>query len=525
MSLSARRNALKGAVLALAFACAWAGPGAAAQAVRQGAPATREPATVLDWRPCDDGFECATATVPRDYRHPGGATVQIAVIRHPATEPSERVGSLFVNPGGPGGSGVDLVRAEAQAGLANLNRRFDLIGFDPRGVGASRPAVRCLTDDEAKAQFAPPYPRPETIDLGLEVQWASAWVSRCIARNRTILPYLATANVARDLDLLRAAVGDRKLTYLGFSYGTLLGATYAALFRDRVRALVLDGPVDPDVWLNRPLEATQEQLAAFERALHRFFVACARGTLCTYGGDDPEGAFEELVARLDQAPVFADPPYDRRPVTGDTALVAAAEAMDSEADWPLLAGGLIQAERGRGTLLRAFADEYWGIDANGAYDGFWDRNLAISALDQRFPRRLQLFAEAHRHSSAMFPHFGWASGYLELPWGLYPVQPQGAYRGPFRMPATGPPALVIGTTYDPATPYAWAKRMTAQLGNAQLLTLVGDGHTAYFNYSSCVRSAVAAYVERGELPAQGTRCHQDLASATRRERTVPVAFY
>lgn len=523
MTASFRRHTLKAAALVVAIACA--SPGPVADAAQHGTVRGHAQATALDWRSCDDGFECATATVPLDYREPWGSMLRIGVIRHEAIEPSRRLGSLFVNPGGPGGSGVDLVRAEAEGGLAPLNRRFDLIGFDPRGVGASQPAVRCLTDEEAKAQFSPPYPRPATVDLGVAVQWASIWVNRCLARNGAALQYLSTANVARDLDRLRAAVGDQTLTYVGFSYGTLLGATYAALFPDHVGALVLDGPVDPEVWLNRPLEATQEQLAGFERALHRFFVACARGKICRYGEDDPEEAFDRLVAQLDQQPIFADPPYDRRPVTGDTTLVAAAYAMDSKASWPLLAGGLLQAERGRGTVLRALADQYWGISAEGGYDGFWDRNLVISALDQRFPRRLDAYTGAARHSDAMFPHFGWSSGYLELPWGLYPIQPRGAYKGPFHMPAASPPALVIGTTYDPSTPYAWAKRLTAQLGNARLLTLVGDGHTAFLNYSTCVVSAVTEYVERLVLPADGTRCRQDLASSASRTRAVLAAPY
>jgi hypothetical protein len=164
-------------------------------------------------------------------------------------------------------------------------------------------------------------------------------------------------------------------------------------------------------------------------------------------------------------------------------------------------------------VLRGLADLYWGTDPDFGYDGFWDRNLAISALDQRFPHGLDAYVDAARHSAAMFPHFGWSSGYLELPWGLWPVRPKGVYRGPFRMPAAAPPALVVGTTYDPSTPYSWAKRLTVQLGNARLLTMVGDGHTAFLNFSSCVVDLVTQYVDDGDVPALGTRCPQDLNSA------------
>jgi hypothetical protein len=174
-------------------------------------------------------------------------------------------------------------------------------------------------------------------------------------------------------------------------------------------------------------------------------------------------------------------------------------------------------------VLRALADLYWGIGGDGSYDGVWDRNLAISALDQRFPRRLGAYVRAARHSEAMFPHFGWSSGYFELPWGLYRVRPRGIFRGPFRIAPTSPTALVIGTTYDPSTPYAWARRLTAQLGNARLLTMVGDGHTALFNYSACVMNAVTAYVEHLSVPAAGTECGQDLASAAARRRVVLAA--
>ena len=316
-------------------------------------PATaRVPTLTLDWATCGVNLQCATAEVPRDYLAPRRGTIKLAVVRRPAREPAERIGSVFLNPGGPGASGVALVRAYASSAFSALNRRFDLVGVDPRGVGGSDPTVRCLSDAEAKTQFSAPFFRPETLDVPALRAWAAGWVDRCVARNPRILPYLSTANAARDLESLRAAVGDPKLTYLGFSYGTLLGATYASLFPRRVRALALDGPVDPDLWMNRPLEATREQVAGFERELQRFFVACARRTWCTFGGGDPERAFDDLVERLDRSPIAAGAPYDARPVTGDTLLQASAFAMDSKPLWANLSGALLQADRGNGTVLR-----------------------------------------------------------------------------------------------------------------------------------------------------------------------------
>lgn len=475
---------------------------------RRAMPRTSTP--TLGWTVCGVGFECATAEVPRDYSAPWRGTIKLALIRRPAQDTAERVGSVFLNPGGPGASGVALVRAYAGSAFAALNRRFDLVGFDPRGVGGSDPSVRCLTDAEAKSQFSAPFVRYESLDLSSLLLWASGWVHKCVMRNQGILPYLSTANAARDLDVLRAAVGDTKLTYLGFSYGTLLGATYASLFPHHVRALALDGAVDADLWMNRPLEATREQVAGFEQELQRFFSACAQRTWCTFGGEDPERAFDALVARLDLNPIYADAPYDSRPVTGDTVLTAAALAMDSKPLWANLSGALIQAEQGNGTVLRGLADLYWGITANGSYDGIWDRNLIISALDQQMPRRIGAYLTDGRDASALFPHFWWSSGYFELPWGLFPVRPQSVFRGPFSMPRDAAPALVVGTTYDPSTPYVWAKRLTAELGNARLLTMVGDGHTAFLNYSSCVQKAVIAYLETQALPDEGTDCGQDL---------------
>jgi pimeloyl-ACP methyl ester carboxylesterase len=476
-------------------------------------PAERTVSPSLDWLDCTTSYQCATLEVPRDYARPWERTWRIALIRRPAPDPSARIGSLILNPGGPGVSGTAFLADIGNAlALRVLNRRFDLVAFDPRGVGDSEPAVRCLTDQEAQAQFADPFPRPDTLELPSLIAWASGWVDKCVTRDPGVLPYLSTANVARDLDRLRAAVGDPKLSYLGFSYGTLIGVIYAELFPRRVRALALDAPVDPEVWLEHPLEATQQQLAAFERALERFFVQCARGNGCQFGGADPEAEFDRLVDSLDANPIPALDPYAARPpVNGDTVLVAAAGLLGRKSWWPFLAGDLAEAENGTGTGLRGDADLYWGIDSNGAYDATWDRNLAISALDQQARGGPARYLRTARNSYAKFPHFWWSSGAFELPWGLYPVRPRGVLRGPFRMSPDSPPALVVGTRYDPSTPYVWAKRLTAQLGNARLLTMIGDGHTAWFNSSnsSCVRTTVTVYLEQLEVPAPGTACPQD----------------
>ncbi len=266
----------------------------------------------LDWRDCDDGFECATAAVPRDYARPWGPKVRLALIRRPAVDQENRIGSLFLNPGGPGGSGVEFVRT-APPPAFQLVSKFDVVGFDPRGVGGSEPAVDC---DEPTEGYEPM--TPDTFDLRTLLQRGRTLSRLCQNRSEGFLASLTTANVARDLDLLRAAVGDRQLSYLGVSYGGLIGETYASLFPGRARALVLDSPVDGDVWLNHPFEAAEEQLVGFEASLDRFFAACAAAPdTCRFGAGSPgapEDAFDALLARLDETPLDLG---DGRTVDGD----------------------------------------------------------------------------------------------------------------------------------------------------------------------------------------------------------------
>ncbi len=508
--------------LLVAGALAGAGP-AAAQA----------PVPELDWTACEDGFECATARVPLDHARPQGRQIELAVVRRPATDPERRIGSLFLNPGGPGGSGVDFVRGGGGEGgfLAPLNDRFDLVGWDPRGVGASRPAVDCDADAEREGPFAQPFTRPVPEQERAAVTRARAYIDRCLERNRGFLAHISTANTARDLDLLRQAVGDDALSYLGFSYGTLLGATYASLFPDTHRALVLDGAID-EAWVTRWLEATREQTSGFERALGRFLTACAADQeACSgFGGDDPWTAYDELLERLDvtPAPVPGDPD---RPVDGDDARAGSALAMYSKDLWGLLAAGLAQAEAGDGTILRILADAFYSREDDGTYAPFTDQFVAIAALDQRTDGGARVHLRAGRHSWRLFDHFWWNSGYGDLSFGLWPVVPASVFRGPFSTPASAPTTLVVGTTYDSATPYRWSQELTRDLGNARLLTMRGDGHTAYGGNSPCIDRAVDRYVLRRRLPRAGKTCRQDVpfgplgrASAfSGVERAAPVA--
>ena len=269
------------------------------------APAAAQ-AEELDWQPCDPGFQCATASVPRDYAHPRGPEVQIALIRRPASDSEHRIGSLFVNPGGPGGSGIDFVRTAPPGALAAFGRLYDFVGFDPRGVGRSTPAI-----NGCGILYTHRFEMTDSLDLPSLLRRTRDQLRACEAGSGGILPYLTTANVARDLDRLRAAVGDERLNYIGLSWGTQLGATYTSLFPRRVGAFILDAPADPDVWINRPYEATREQVASFESSFARFLHWCTRNaSVCTLDPDDPEDDVDALIAAMNAAPLQGE--IDRR---------------------------------------------------------------------------------------------------------------------------------------------------------------------------------------------------------------------
>jgi pimeloyl-ACP methyl ester carboxylesterase len=486
---------------------------AALLAVASGAQAaTAKPGWIpeLKWSDCADGFECATAAVPLDYDKREGKKIELAVTRLRAQDPARRIGSLFVNYGGPGGDAVATTQAIGKDLFGALNDRFDIVAFDPRGVGESKPSIDCAVNQETDGVYGQPFVTPENLAVDAVVARAQRYIKRCLDLNPGILPFVSTANVARDMDLLREAVGDAKLSYLGFSYGTFLGATYESMFPDHVGALVLDGALDADVYINRPLEALREQSSGFERALGRFFQACASTKdVCPFGGDDPWSAFDELVQRADASPIPAGGLHPA-PVDGNDLLSASILAMYAKQFWPLLAAALTQAEAGDGTLARELVDFSYGRLEDGTYDPATDRYFTIGALEQRYPPDVQTYLEAGRHSWGLFDHFWWNSGYVELTWGLYPVEPKGVFYGPFDAPGSAPTTLVIGTTYDPATPYRGAKRLVADLGNARLLTMRGDGHTAFGGNSPCIDAAVEAYLEEGALPAPGTVCRQEV---------------
>jgi hypothetical protein len=267
--------------------------------------------------------------------------------------------------------------------------------------------------------------------------------------------------------------------------------------------------MDVTTWVNRPFEAIREQAAGLERGLERFFAACAaHQEACGFGGDDPEDAFDELAAQLDEAPIPAPQASDPRRVDGDDLRVAALEALKSPLAWPRFAAALVEAQKGDGSGLRDLADEFYERMADGDAP-FTDVNWVTLANDQRYPDAVAPFLEAGRHSASLFPRMFFNSGYGELAFAGRPVRSADAYRGPFRHAPGATPALVIGTTYDTFTPYAWTSRLVADLGNARLLTLRGDGHDVLTSFNACVVQAIFAYLEELVLPAPGTVCKRE----------------
>ena len=464
----------------------------------------------LDWQACGDaGAECAKLEVPRNYRRPSGETLDVAVARIEATDPQRRIGSLFFNFGGPGAPAAIYVEAFGPDLFPTLSDRFDIIGVDPRGTGETEGAIDCAVEQESQGVYSQPFTTPLNLNVGDLIATDRRYISRCLRRNPEILPYVSTANTARDIDAVRAALGERRLSYLGFSYGTFLGATYASLFPNRYRALVLDGALDADRYINEPLLSLREQTAGFERAIGRFLAACEGDqTACSgFGGDDPWTAFDELIERADRQPL---PAAQGRPVDGDDIRAAAAQVTYAKQFWGDLGLALAQGEAGDGTLLREWTDVFYGRLDDGSHDPFVDRYFTIGAVEQRYTRRVETYLDAGDHSWGLFDHFWFNHGYTELAWGLYPVDPRGVFRGPFKASGGGPTLLVVGTTYDPATPYRGSVRLAREIGNARLLTMRGDGHTAYGGNSACIDEAVDAYLEERVLPAEGTICRQEV---------------
>ncbi|MEV6727791.1 MULTISPECIES: alpha/beta hydrolase [unclassified Streptomyces] len=491
------------------------GPSAAASSAggaAQSAAPTAVPASLrpyyeqkLSWRDCGvPGFQCATMKAPLDYAHPeSGQDVDIAVARRQAAGPGKRLGSLVVNPGGPGGSGIGYLQAYAGIGYpAPVRAQYDMVSFDPRGVDRSSP-VQCLTGPEMD-KFTQVDQTPDNAAERAELVAAfKEFAAGCQTRSQRVLPHVSTVEAARDMDVLRAVLGDEKLTYVGASYGTLLGATYAELFPGRVGRLVLDGAIDP----SRPaLDLNRDQTGGFETALRSFTKDCAKQPDCPLGKGGPEamaGQLQEFFRKADAQPVPSGDPD--RPLGESLATTGVIAALYDESAWPQLREALTAAMNGDGSGLLALADSYYEREPDGKYANLMFANAAVNCLDQppafTGPEAVDTAVPSFQKAS---PVFGAGLAWASLNCTYWPVKATGTAGA---LTAKGaPPIVVVGTVRDPATPYKWAQALAQQLDSGVLLTYDGDGHTAYGRGSACIDTAINKYLLTGTPPQDGRKC-------------------
>ncbi len=454
---------------------------------------------VLEWTTCGEE-QCADATVPLDWADPDGETITVALRRVPASGGTP-VGSLLVNPGGPGRSAIDTISYFRQVVSRDVLAAYDMVAFDPRGVQHSSP-VTCVDAPELDALTA--WVPDFTTDAGITEAIArnGAFGDACLERTGPLLGHVDTPSAARDMDVLRAVLGDEALTYLGFSYGTDLGATYAALFPERVGRLVLDGALDPTLDSG---QIAAGQAAGFESALRAYVTDCQAGASCPLGGDVDAG-LAQIATMFDRIRANPLPTGTDRELTVSLAFSGLAATLYAQGSWPLLTRGLTDAiDRGDGNVLLQLSDSYYGRQADGTYSS--NQNEAFSAImcldDRPSADPAEMRADAAQ-VEAVAPTVGQFFAWGGVGCADWPVPAVGSLESYAADGAA--PILVIGTTNDPATPYAWAERLADLLSSGVLLTYQGEGHTAYGRSNDCVKQAVDTYLLTGEPPAEGTRC-------------------
>ncbi|MGW5259813.1 alpha/beta hydrolase [Microbispora sp. NPDC004025] len=480
-------------VAGLGAMAATAGCGGARVAPEEYASATPSPS----WKACEEtasssGFECATLQVPLDYAKPEGKKIDIALIRLRATDKSRRIGSLVFNFGGPGGSGVTTLMNAAHA-FSTLNTRYDLVGFDPRGVERSS-GIRCLSGPQMDQYMS----REPSENAAAETKLVTGFAQGCERNAGWILPYVGTVNAARDMETLRAALGDPRLNYFGFSYGTHLGAVYATQFPKKVGRMVLDSAVDPSIGM---LEMAKTQALGFQKAYEDYLADCAKTRTSCPLGADPAAANATVLQLLD---TLSRTPgkVGSRTVTEDVARAGITQALYSKLTWPLLTEALDEARKGKLDGLLALADQYAGRQPDGTYSTLQfslPSVLCVDSTDRPSVAQAEELARRLEKRTPIFASTAISAGSCSV----WPVRGDDAAR---HVDATGSdPILVVGVTNDPATPYQWAPRLAEQLRTGVLLTLNGEGHGAY-GQSRCIDDKVDAFLLEGKVPANGTRC-------------------
>jgi pimeloyl-ACP methyl ester carboxylesterase len=469
------------------------------------------PGSPVQWGPCkaassDEtrlpaGAECGMLSVPVDYSKPDGDVAQIAMIRFKAT--GQKVGSLVVNPGGPGESGVEAAASMVPTLPQSVRERFDLVGFDPRGVANAEPAVWCNSDadnDRLRADPTVEYTQEGVDHIEKENK---AFVQRCEDKmGKEFLANLGTSNVAKDLEAIRVGLGDDKLTYLGYSYGTRIGAAYAEAYPDKVRAMILDGAVDPNA---DQIEEEIRQAAAFQKAFDNFAADCARSPDCPLGTDPAKATdvYKSLVDPLVKKPAKT---RDSRGLSYNDAIVGTILPLYSPGLWRHLTQALSELKDGTGDTMLAMADLYMGRDAQGHYNNSTDVRVAVNCVDKPHITDRAKVVDQDRRTREVAPFMSYGEFTGLAPLDTCAFWPVPATSDQHEIKVTGlPPILVVSTTNDPATPYQAGVDLAAQLGGT-LVTFEGTQHTVVFQGNPCIDDIAARYLVDVTVPPPGTRC-------------------
>ncbi|AQA04802.1 alpha/beta hydrolase [Mycobacterium sp. MS1601] len=512
MSLLPRRRSLRATVAGVTIVgLVLAAAGCSRQVGGQATPAGANVSASAVWGPCKfnapaqiempEDTECGLLAVPVDYDVPDGDVIDLALIRFPAT--GEKIGSLVFNPGGPGESGIEAAFGLLPTLPPEIREHFDFVGFDPRGVAASSPALWCNSDADNDRQRAEPvieYTREGVDYLNKQTE---EYVQRCVDKMGVdFLANVGTDNVARDLDRIREAVGDEKLTFLGYSYGTRIGTTYAEMYPQNVRAMILDGAIDPNA---DPVESDIAQAAAFQSAFNDFAADCAKSPDCPLGTDPAKAVevYKDLMAPWQETPA---PTTDPRGLSYFDAATATIMALYSPTLWRHLSQGLAELKEGRGDTLLILADLYMRRDGNGHYTNATDVRMAVNCMDeQRVTDMATLVDEDRRlREAAPFLATGEFTGLVPEPTcNKWPVPPTSE---PHELSVPDLPAtLVVSITGDPATPYEAGVQLANQLGGG-LVTFNGTQHTVVFRGNACVDDYAVKYLMDGAVPGPDTEC-------------------
>jgi pimeloyl-ACP methyl ester carboxylesterase len=463
----------------------------------------------LDWSDCYDYFECAELRVPIDYDDLSVGTFRISVLRAAAQDQDNRLGSIVVNPGGPGGSGVDYAYNADYIFSPEITDVYDVVGFDPRGVAMSEP-ISCFTPEELDENFAADSKPDNEEEITATLEESEAFAKKC-AENTENLEHFTTAETARDMDILRAALGEKKLNYVGKSYGTYLGTLYANIFPDKVGRFVLDGAVDPNIPMK---EQNLAQAIGFEKALTAFVKDCATQSDCPFTGT-PAQAQATIIATLQAAATTPLP--QKNPADGDDRIITesiivigmASSLYDDVDGWPKLRQAFAESAQNYGDTFLQLADEYTGRNPDGTFrSNDFDSGAVIDCLDWQDRRTVDQFKADAQEFATKAPVFGPYIAFSGVHCRFFP-QPS-TQRAPDSLTTIKTaPIIVIGTIRDPATPYSWSVSLAKIFTGSRLISLDADGHTGHGRGSACVDDAVDAFLLKGTLPSANLSC--DLA--------------